>query len=33
MDGLFHYVAEQEKAIRRNPAQRTSALLRRVFGG
>jgi len=33
MDGLFHYVAEQEKAIRRNPAQRTTDLLRRVFGG
>ncbi len=33
MDGLFHYVAEQEKAIRRNPAQRTTELLRRVFGG
>lgn len=33
MDGLFHYVAAQEKDIRRNPARRTTALLRRVFGG
>jgi Protein of unknown function (DUF4197) len=33
MDGLFFYVAQQEKDIRHNPAQRTSALLRRVFGG
>jgi hypothetical protein len=32
MDGLFHVVAEQERDIRRNPAQRTTALLRRVFG-
>lgn len=32
MDGLFHYVAEQEKAIRANPMQQGSDLLRRVFG-
>lgn len=32
MDGLFHYVAEQEKAIRRDPLKRTSSILRRVFG-
>jgi hypothetical protein len=32
IDGLFTLVAEEEKAIRENPAARTSALLRRVFG-
>lgn len=32
MDGLFHYVAEQEKAIRKDPLKRSSSLLRRVFG-
>ena len=32
MDGLFHYVAEQEKAIRANPLGQSSSLLRRVFG-
>ena len=29
--GIFHYVAEEEKAIRQNPAKRTSELLQRVF--
>ncbi len=29
--GLFELVAKEEKAIRENPAQRTTALLRRVF--
>lgn len=33
MDGLFHYVAEEEKSIRSNPLKRGSALLKRVFGG
>lgn len=33
MDGLFHYVAEEEKAIRSNPLKRGSDLLKRVFGG
>lgn len=33
LDGLFATIAEQEKEIRRNPAARTSELLRRVFGG
>lgn len=33
MDGLFEVVAAQEKDIRKNPARRTTALLRRVFGG
>ena len=32
LDGLFHYVAVQEKAIREDPIARTSDLLRRVFG-
>jgi hypothetical protein len=31
IDGLFHVIAEQEKQIRRNPASRTTELLRRVF--
>lgn len=30
--GIFHYVAEEEKAIRENPAARTTELLKRVFG-
>jgi hypothetical protein len=29
--GVFHYVAKEEAAIRRDPAKRTTALLRRVF--
>ena len=29
--GLFYYVGEEEKAIRANPASRTSEILRRVF--
>jgi hypothetical protein len=33
MDGLFHYIAEEEKAIRKNPLKRGSDLLKRVFGG
>ena len=32
MDGLFHYVAAEEKKIRRDPAARVSEILRRVFG-
>lgn len=32
LDGLFHMVGEQEKAIRSNPAARTTDLLKRVFG-
>ena len=31
-DGIFHYLAEEEKAIRENPLERTSAILQRVFG-
>jgi hypothetical protein len=32
LDGVFHYVAIEERAIRSNPAKRTSDILRRVFG-
>lgn len=33
IDGLFLMVAEQEKAIRKNPVATGSALLKKVFGG
>jgi hypothetical protein len=33
LDGLFTVIAAEEKRIRRDPAARTTALLRRVFGG
>lgn len=32
-DGIFYYLAEEEAAIRANPAKRTTELLKRVFGG
>jgi hypothetical protein len=32
LDGLFKVVADQERAIREDPAQRSSELLRKVFG-
>ncbi len=32
MAGVFHYVGEEERAIRRDPVNRTSSILRRVFG-
>lgn len=32
MDGIFHYLAQQETAIRQDPAKRTTELLRKVFG-
>ena len=32
MDGLYHYVGEQEKDIRKNPLKQSSNLLRKVFG-
>ena len=32
LSGLFFYVAKEEKAIRENPAKRTTEILRRVFG-
>ncbi len=33
LDGLFYYVGEEERAIRTNPAKRTSDLLKKTFGG
>lgn len=33
MDGIFHYVAIEEAAIRNDPAARTTELLQKVFGG
>ena len=32
IDGIFTYLAEEEKAIRENPVKRTSEILQRVFG-
>ena len=32
LDGLFHYIAEEERAIRTDPVKRTTELLKRVFG-
>ena len=32
MDGIFYYLAREEAAIRENPAKRTTALLKKVFG-
>lgn len=32
LGGLFHYLAQEEAAIRSNPAKRTTDLLRQVFG-
>lgn len=32
LDGIFHYVAQEEAAIRANPAARTTDLLKKVFG-
>ncbi|RZB35420.1 MAG: hypothetical protein SRB2_03218 [Desulfobacteraceae bacterium Eth-SRB2] len=32
MNGIFHYLAREEAAIRQNPAKRTTDLLKRVFG-
>lgn len=32
MDGIFHYMAKEEAAIRTNPVKRTTDLLKRVFG-
>lgn len=33
MDGLFHYLATEEAAIRQNPAKRSTEILKRVFSG
>jgi Protein of unknown function (DUF4197) len=32
LDGIFHYVAKEEAAIRQNPAKRTTEILQQVFG-
>lgn len=32
MDGIFHYLAKEEAAIRQNPAKQTTDLLKSVFG-
>lgn len=32
LDGMFHYIAIEEKKIRENPVARTTEILRRVFG-
>jgi len=32
LDGIFHYLAQEEAAIRSNPMARTTDLLKRVFG-
>jgi len=32
MSGIFHYLAEEEAAIRQNPAKRTTEILQKVFG-
>ena len=32
MNGIFHYLAKEEAAIRQNPAKRTTELLQTVFG-
>jgi hypothetical protein len=33
IDGIFYYVAIEEKNIRKNPADRVTGLLKKVFGG
>ncbi len=33
LDGCFFFIAEEERAIRRDPVRRTTDILRRVFGG
>jgi hypothetical protein len=32
MDGIFHYIAEEEASIRKNPEKQTTTLLKKVFG-
>ncbi|MGH1439439.1 MAG: DUF4197 domain-containing protein [Cellvibrionaceae bacterium] len=32
LKGIFHYLAEQEAAIRKDPIKQTTALLKKVFG-
>ncbi len=31
MDGIFYYMAQEEKAIRKDPVKRTTALLKKIF--
>ena len=31
LDGIFYYLAKEEKAIRENPAKQTTALLKKLF--
>jgi hypothetical protein len=33
MEGIFHYLAREEAAIRQDPVKRTTELLQQVFGG
>jgi hypothetical protein len=33
LDGLFYTLGQEERKIRKNPAARTTDLLREVFGG
>jgi hypothetical protein len=33
IDGIFYYVAVEEKNIRKNPAAQATDLLKKVFGG
>ncbi|PWT76328.1 MAG: DUF4197 domain-containing protein [Bacteroidetes bacterium] len=33
MDGIFYYVAEEEKKIRKDPAAQVTDILKKVFGG
>jgi hypothetical protein len=32
MDGIFHYLAKEEAAIRQDPVKRTTDILKQVFG-
>jgi len=32
LSGIFHYMAEEEAAIRQNPVKRTTSILKKVFG-
>jgi len=32
MEGIFHYMAQEEAAIRKDPLKQTTALLKKVFG-
>lgn len=32
MEGIFHYIAEEEAAIRKDPVKQSTELLKKVFG-